>query len=127
MRAVKIDKAGLFLEDIPGDPPYAGKPETAPAPAVGHGLVRPRWNGEAWEEGEDSAVLVQLQKDGQALGERQWRNRELQRADVKVADALDRQQLDRYHAWCEYRIALRDMPAQSPDPFAWKRPEAPAV
>jgi hypothetical protein len=122
-RAVFIDAAGKFIADIPGDPEYVGAPGTAPAWDVAP--IDPRWNGAQWIEGAAPDVVAAVAAQAKATGERAWRNAELQRADIRVADALDRQQLDRYHAWCEYRIALRDMPAQSADPFAWKRPEAP--
>lgn len=126
MRAVKIDAAGYFIEDIPGDPPYTGAAGTAPVPPGTH--FRTRWNGSAWVEGEQAATIEQRQKDGAAREHRAWRDAELARADVELRNVEDGNSKAKgtAAAWRAYRNALRDMTDGNADPRLWVRPTAPA-
>jgi hypothetical protein len=60
-------------------------------------------------------------------GERNWRNNELQRADVEINKAQDGDGVGTVKAWRDYRKALRAYPTVTGFPDAQFRPVAPDV
>lgn len=66
---------------------------------------------------------VEEQAAYDAQQERQWRDGELQRADIEILKLQD--VAGDCSAWCQYRIALRDWPAHADFPDATKRPVSP--
>lgn len=126
MYAVRIDSGGFFVSDLAPAQDYTGEPLTAPA-WERNTFFRPRWNGASWEEGAEQAEVDSKQATAAAAAERAWRNGELERLDKRINDADDRGQLERAGALRAYRVALRDMPAQSADARDWKRPADPGA
>ena len=51
-----------------------------------------------------------------------WRNRQLAASDWTQLSDIN---LSNKQEWITYRQALRDLPAQNPDPKLWVLPEAP--
>jgi hypothetical protein len=95
----------------PEDPLDHGKVIYENIRAGKHGKPRPRAQIEIYQ--------------AKASEERNWRARELSRADVAINRAEDAGDAELTRAWRQYRQALRDWPASPNFPDATCRPTAP--
>lgn len=105
------------------------EPGTFLVPAMSTTLAPPKllanqwamFNGEEW-------LVVELTADtsaGDAYEERQWRNKELNRADNELNKVQDGVGVGTVSVWRAYRVLLRNWPAHASFPNPDYRPLAP--